>query len=142
DTVMLHPGFGPAAIAAARDRVRTAAEEAGREPDRVQVWACLVVLPDQPEDLAFTKLVRRFTGYMAIPGYGDAIVRANGWDLAVLDRIRAEPLLSADSGPEPFDSEVLRRVTEIYPTEWLAEAGAIGSADACAAKIVQQFEAG
>ena len=48
---------------------------------------------DLPEPVQLRHVVRRMTTYMQIPGYGELIVAANGWDPTVLDRLRNHPLL-------------------------------------------------
>jgi len=81
--------------------VRRAAEEAGRDPAAVRVWAVLATVEESiPEDRRLRKLAGRLATYLQ--GYGDVLVRANGWDPEVLARFRADPFVS--SFPGAFDA--------------------------------------
>ena len=115
DAVLLHSHWTDQAVADCVARVRRGAERADRDPDAVQVWSCLVTAADLPEPVELRHVVRRMTTYMQIPGYGELIVDANGWDHAVLDRLRAHPLLQgrlADA-TEFSDDELRRSATSI-----------------------------
>src|SRR5262249_9917923 len=88
-------------------------------------------------------VVRRMTTYMQIPGYGELIVRANGWEPAVLDRVRAHPVLDGRiADATEFTDDELRALRDIYPAEWLRDSNAVGSAAHRAQRIVDQFAAG
>lgn len=93
------------------------------------------------EELRLRKLVGRLATYLQ--GYGDLLVRVNGWDPAVLARFRADDLVSGYPGA--FDAigttEQLRRVAGLLPEEWLA-ASATGTPERCAARVLSQFDAG
>src|SRR5690606_25464456 len=76
--------------------------------------------------------------------YGEVLVRANGWDLEVLERFRTDPLVQGYPGA--FDAvgtvEQLSYLRdEVLPAEWLA-ASATGSAEQCARRIQDQLDAG
>jgi probable F420-dependent oxidoreductase len=143
DGVLLHSHWTDAAVAACVARVRRGAEQAGRDPAGVQVWSCLVTACDLPESVELRHVVRRMTTYMQIPGYGELIVDANGWDRAVLDRLRTHPLLQAGlADATEFTDDELRRLRDVYPPEWLATSNAVGTPEHCARRILDQFEAG
>ena len=93
------------------------------------------------EERRLRKLVGRLATYLQ--GYGDVLVRANGWDPAVLQRFREDPLVSGYPGA--FDAigtvEDLTAVAALLPPEWLA-AAATGSPAQCAARVQDQFDAG
>lgn len=56
--------------------VRGAAENAGRAPASVRIWAVLATIEDSvPEELRLRRLVGRLATYLE--GYGDVLVRAN-----------------------------------------------------------------
>jgi hypothetical protein len=83
------------------------------------------------------------TTYMQIPGYGELIVRANGWDPAVLQRLRTHPVLDGRlADATEFTDDELRRLRDVYPEAWLRESNAVGSAVHCAQRIADQFRAG
>ena len=88
-------------------------------------------------------VVRRMTTYMQIPGYGELIVDANGWDRAVLDRLRAHPLLQTGlADAMEFSLDELRQLRDVYPEAWLRESNAVGSPAQCAQRILGQFDLG
>jgi probable F420-dependent oxidoreductase len=143
DAVLLHSHWTDRAVAACVARVRQGAEQAGRDPDRVQVWACLVTACELPEPLELRHVVRRMTTYMQIPGYGELIVDANGWDRGVLERLRAHPVLEGRiADATEFTDDELRRLRDVYPAHWIAESNAIGTAARCARRIKDQLDAG
>jgi hypothetical protein len=83
------------------------------------------------------------TTYLQWPGYGELIVAANGWDPAVLRRVREHPLLNdrmADT--TSFTTDELRRLAEVYPEHWLADGAAVGDTEHCACRAARQLDAG
>jgi hypothetical protein len=107
------------------------------------VWSCLVTACDLPEAVELRHVVRRMTTYMQIPGYGELIVDANGWDRGVLDRLRAHPVLEGRfADATEFTLDELRRLRDVYPPEWITASNAIGSAAQCARRLVDQLDAG
>jgi probable F420-dependent oxidoreductase len=143
DGILLHSHWTDRAVAACVARARRGAEQAGRDPAKVQVWSCLVTACDLPEPVELRHVVRRMTTYMQIPGYGELIVDANGWDRAVLERLRAHPVLEGRfADATEFSDDELRRLRDVYPSEWLADSNAVGSPAHCARRIVDQLDAG
>lgn len=143
DAVLLHSHWTDQAVADCVERVRRGAEKAGRDPRAVQVWSCLVTAAELPEPVELRHVVRRITTYMQIPGYGELIVRANGWDPAVLDRVRTHPVLDGRiADATEFSDDELRALRDVYPESWLRDSNAVGSAEHCAQRIADQFAAG
>jgi 5,10-methylenetetrahydromethanopterin reductase len=143
DDLVLHTHWSDEGVARSSGLVRQEAERAGRDPASIRVWAMLVVACDLPEEEVLQRVVRRMTTYMQWPDYGEHICRANGWDLAVLDRLRRHPLLEgrmADTAR--FTTDELRRIRDLYPAAWLEEGAAIGSPEHCARRAAQQLDAG
>lgn len=143
DGVVLHTFFTDDTLARAVRLIRSAAERAGRDPASVRVWSVLAVVPGPTlED----QLLRRVTGRLAtyLQGYGDVLVRANGWDPEVLRRFREDPLVAGFPGA--FDAvataeQLAHLRDELIPGEWLA-ASAVGTPRRCAERIADQFAAG
>jgi alkanesulfonate monooxygenase SsuD/methylene tetrahydromethanopterin reductase-like flavin-dependent oxidoreductase (luciferase family) len=140
--VVLHTYFTDETLARSVAAVRRGAEAAGRDPDRVRVWSVLATVGDHiPEDARLLKTVGRLATYLQ--GYGELLLRVNNWDQAVLDRFRDDELVKGFQGG--FDSKAttaeLEHLAELLPEEWLA-ASATGSPERCAARIVDQFDAG
>ena len=128
DAVLLHSHWTDRGGGGVR-RARAARRRARRpRPGAVQVWSCLVTACDLPEPVELRHVVRRMTTYMQIPGYGELIVDANGWDRAVLDRLRAHPLLQGRfADATEFSDDELRALRDVYPPEWLRDSNAVGS---------------
>ncbi len=143
DAVVLHTFFTDETLARAIATVRSAAEQAGRDPAAVRIWSVLATVSDDlPEELRLRKLVGRLATYLQ--GYGDVLVRANQWDPADLQRFREHPLVNGYPGA--FDAvgtieELTRLQEEALPAAWLA-AAATGTAEQCAARILDQLDAG
>jgi probable F420-dependent oxidoreductase len=142
DAVVLHTFFSDETLVRCVGAVKRAAEEAGRDPASVRVWSCFATVGDHlPEPLRLKKTVGRLATYLQ--GYGDLMVRTNGWDPAALARFRADPFVAGFRGA--FDQTAtpaeLANLAELLPAEWLAPA-ATGSPERCAAKILAQLDLG
>jgi 5,10-methylenetetrahydromethanopterin reductase len=142
DAVVLHTFLTDDTLARSVGVVRRAAEEAGRDPASVRVWAVLATVEDSVgEEARLRKLVGRLATYLI--GYGKVLVKANGWDLADYERFRADPLVQGYPGA--FDAigttEELTHLASVLPDAWLA-AAATGSAEQCARRVVDQLDAG
>nr|WP_279536337.1 TIGR03857 family LLM class F420-dependent oxidoreductase [Nocardioides ochotonae] len=141
DGVVLHTFLTDETLARSVATVRRAAEEAGRDPAAVRVWAVLATVPDPVTD---EQRLRRLVGRLAtyLQGYGEVLVSANGWDPEVLRRFREDPLVSGYAGA--FDAvgtvDELGRLAELLPAEWLP--AAYGSPAQCAARVGDQLDAG
>jgi 5,10-methylenetetrahydromethanopterin reductase len=142
DMVVLHTFFTDETTARAVETVRTAADKAGRDPSAVRIWSCFATVGDHlPHDLRLKKTVGRMATYLQ--GYGDLLVRTNGWDPAVLDRFRADEVVGSVGGAidAVATTDQLEHIGTLIPDEWLAPA-ATGSADDCAAAVRAQFDLG
>ena len=142
DGVVLHTFFTDETLERSVATIRRGAEEAGRDPASVRVWSVLATVGDHltPED-RLRKLVGRMATYMQ--GYGDILVRVNGWDPGVLDRFRIAPVVTSARGAIDATAthEELEQIAELIPESWL-EAAATGSPQACAATVADQFSHG
>lgn len=140
DGVILHTFIGDEGLARCVRRIRSGAEAAGRDPASVRIWAVLATLCDLPEALRLRYLVGRMATYMQV--YGHLLVEINGWDPAVLDRFRQDPLVKSISGAidaKATDAQ-LELIAELIPEEWLP--AAVGSPEQCARRFLDQFDAG
>lgn len=140
DAVVLHTFMSDQAVSESVATVRRAAEEAGRDPAAVRVWACTAVIEDSIDEVVrLRKTVGRLATYLQ--GYGDVLVRVNHWDPAELQRFREHPVVTAQQGA--FDSvgtqESLERLRdEVIPAEWLACA-ITGTGPECAGQVRDQL---
>lgn len=143
DGVVLHTFFSDETLARVVTRIRTAAEQAGRDPASVRIWSVLATVTDDlPTELRLRKLVGRLATYLQ--GYGAALVTANGWDPADLERFRNDPLVQGYPGA--FDAigtteQLTYLRDEVLPAHWLA-ASATGTPESCAQRVLDQFDAG
>jgi 5,10-methylenetetrahydromethanopterin reductase len=140
DGVILHTFVTDEALARCVAAVRAGAEEAGRDPASVKVWSVLATLHEPDHE----RLLRGVTGRMAtyFQAYGDALVTMNGWDPAPLEAFRADPVVQ--SVPGAIDAvatiDQLEHIQTLIPVEWLP--AAVGSADVCAQRVLDQLAAG
>jgi probable F420-dependent oxidoreductase len=141
DEVVLHTYFTDETTARCVQTVKQAAEEAGRDPADVKVWSCLATVGDHlPHDAQLMKTVGRLGTYLQ--GYGDLLVRTNGWDHAVLDRFLADPVVSSVPGLDMVGTpEQLEHAATLIPDEWLTNA-ATGTPEQCVAAIRNQLDLG
>ncbi len=142
DQVILHTFFTEETTARCVTTVKDAAERAGRDPAAVRVWSCFATIGDHlPEEARLMKSVGRLATYLQ--GYGDLLVRTNGWDPSVLERFRADAVVSGFLGG--IDSSAttaqLEHIATLLPEEWLA-ASATGTAEQCASAVRGQLALG
>lgn len=142
DNVILHTFFTDETTARAVRTVKTAAEQAGRDPDSVKVWSCFATIGDHISPaLQLKKTVGRLATYLQ--AYGDLMVTTNKWDPKVLQQFRENEFVR--TFPGAFDAkgttDDLERIAPLLPDEWLAPA-AMGTPEQCAAAIRNQFALG
>jgi 5,10-methylenetetrahydromethanopterin reductase len=142
DGVVLHTFFTDAALEASVAAVRRGAEAAGRDPDAIRIWSVLATIGDHiPYELRLKKTVGRMASYLQ--GYGDLLVRVNGWDPGVLERFRSDDFVQGFRGG--FDARAntaeLEHLATLIPEEWIAPA-ATGTPEQCTATILRQFDLG
>jgi probable F420-dependent oxidoreductase len=142
DQVVLHTFFTDETTVRCVRAVKDAAEQAGRDPDAVKVWSCFATVGDHvPADLQLKKTVGRLGSYLQ--GYGDLLVRTNGWDPAVLARWRADDMVANFQGSidGKATTEQLEYLATLIPDEWLAPM-AKGSPEQCVTAVRNQLALG
>lgn len=141
DEVVLHTYFTDETTERCVQTVKLAAEKAGRNPDDVKVWSCFATVGDHiPADKRLMKTVGRLATYLQ--GYGELLVRTNGWDTAVLEKILADPIVSGVRGLDVVGTtEQLEHVATLIPDEWLAPS-ATGTPSQCVAAVRNQLALG
>ena len=142
DGVILHTFFTDETTAKSVADVRRGGEQAGRDPDAARIWSVFATVGDHiPEDLRLKKTVGRLATYLQ--GYGDVLVRVNGWDPDVLARFRADEFVQNFKGglDAKATTAELEHVATLIPEEWLAPMAA-GSPEQCAQAVLNQFELG
>jgi probable F420-dependent oxidoreductase len=138
DDVVLHTYFTDEVTAHCVEVAKTAAEQAGKE---IRVWSCFATIPDAlPEDVRLKKTVGRLGTYLQ--GYGDLLVRTNGWDPAVLQRFLDDEVVRSVAGLDIVGTpEQLQHAAALIPDEWFA-ASATGTPEQSASAVQGQLELG
>ena len=130
--------------------LRKSAEEAGRNPDDIRVWAIQVTACETSEEDVLNYIIRRMNTYVFFPHMFEALCKFNGWDLGIVDKVRAA-IADADGagssggvGDEHTTRELdaLRRIRDLYPEEWVYQGNAVGSAKDCARATRERLDAG
>jgi probable F420-dependent oxidoreductase len=144
DGAILHPFLTVDAVRASVDKVRAGAEQAGRDPDSVKIYATVVTAPDLTEAQELAVVGGRAVTYYQIPEFGDLLARVNGWDPAGLNALRSHPMLAnlRGSADNLFTKDQLAEVSRSLPQEWLYEGAVIGSAATCATRLREYLAAG
>jgi alkanesulfonate monooxygenase SsuD/methylene tetrahydromethanopterin reductase-like flavin-dependent oxidoreductase (luciferase family) len=143
DGVLLHPFLTDRGISEAADIVRNAAVEAGRARDACKIWATLVVAADQSEEETLAIGPARLLTYVHMADYGELLCKVNGWDPTVLTDVRNHPLFEGGkSADQDFTRYETAEVTSLFPKHWMVDSAALGSAEYCANRINDQFDAG
>ncbi|MBD3649588.1 MAG: TIGR03857 family LLM class F420-dependent oxidoreductase [Pseudomonadales bacterium] len=142
DAVVLHTFFTDETTARCVSAVKSAADQAGRNPDDVRVWSCFAAIGDHlPYPVRLKKTVGRMATYLQ--AYGDLMVRTNNWDPAVLANFRQADIVRNFQGAidQNATTDELEQVAELIPEDWLASA-ATGSVQQCVQAIQGQFDLG
>jgi alkanesulfonate monooxygenase SsuD/methylene tetrahydromethanopterin reductase-like flavin-dependent oxidoreductase (luciferase family) len=108
----------------------------------VKVWSCFATVGDHiPYERRLMKTVGSLVAYLQ--GYGELLVRTNGWDPQVLERFRAAPVVSTFAGGIDVHAttEQLEAIGKLLPDEWLALA-AMGTPDECVDAVLGQLALG
>jgi probable F420-dependent oxidoreductase len=144
DGVMLHPFLSVDAVARSANAVRSAAAAAGRDPSTVRVYATVVVAPDLPANEEAAVVAGRAVTYLQIPGIGDSLVQANGWDQAPLLALRGHPMFVGvrKLADQAFSREQLVEVARVLPEDWLSTTSAVGTAAQVARRLNDFLAAG
>lgn len=138
DGAILHPFLTPEAVGRSVELVREGARKAGKADKDVRVIATVVTAPDRTPHDTDLAIRARGAGYIETKGLGDAIVKANGWDLSELMRYRADPRLVALKGKSAdkfLSRQELIELSQVLPDHWITSASASGTARQCSEKI-------
>ena len=142
DGVHLHTFMGRSALENSVAAVRQGEREAGRKRGEVKVWSVLATVCDAREEDYLKRIVARHATYLQIPGYGEALVKVNGWDEASLARFRRSKAVRAVAGliDSVASTSELAAIEKELPESW--RPAALGDARTCARRWLEEFEAG
>ncbi|MGE0308236.1 MAG: TIGR03857 family LLM class F420-dependent oxidoreductase, partial [Acidimicrobiia bacterium] len=145
DGAILHPFVTPDAVERSAAIIRTAAIDAGRDPEACRIIATVVSAPDCTPEQTELAINARAAGYLQLPGLGDAIAAINGWSPADMARYRAQPKL-VELGERSADKALSRaeliELTRAFPSDWLPSSSAQGSSAQCAQTLRDYLSAG
>jgi probable F420-dependent oxidoreductase len=144
DGALLHPFLTPDAVARSVATVRAAAAGAGKDPGSVRIYATVVTASGLPSEEEAAVVGGRAVTYFQIPGFGEQLAEANGWDTAPLKQLRDHPQVSGVKGAADFKRtrDQLTGAATVLPAEWLDSATAVGTPDECVARFREYFAAG
>ena len=127
DGVLLNAYTPPGYVRYAVEEVRSAARQAGRDPDSVDIACMMVVrLTDDPESM-WPGLKQRIARLLSEPHVGEILLEKGGFDPSVLEPIRA----SDERDAAGFVND--RMVESFY---------LVGSPEQCRQRIAEYREAG
>jgi 5,10-methylenetetrahydromethanopterin reductase len=145
DGAVLHPFLTPEGVAKSTAIVRRAAEEAGRDPASVKIYAEVVVAPDATEAEVLSAVKIRAVTYFTVRDLGGQLVAMNGWDPAPMEQLLADPRFLNIEGQKGTHEELRTRMKEaiaVLPPQWLEQGAAAGSARAVAQRLAEYRSAG
>jgi alkanesulfonate monooxygenase SsuD/methylene tetrahydromethanopterin reductase-like flavin-dependent oxidoreductase (luciferase family) len=142
DGTHLHTFMSDQALSDAVAAVRRGEATAGREAGVVKNWSVLATACDVSEEVYLKYIVARLGTYLQIPGYGDMLVKINGWDSEVLKSFRTHEAVKSIGGliDSVATTQQIAEVAKLIPEEW--RPAAVGNAKECARRWVDQFDAG
>ncbi|MHB8691928.1 MAG: TIGR03857 family LLM class F420-dependent oxidoreductase [Solirubrobacteraceae bacterium] len=141
DGVLLPPVFTPTATATIVERLHAECERIDRDPSTLRICQSVITAPNLDEPETRTLAHARAVTYLDAPGYGEMLVRLNGWDPGPLDRIRNHAQFA---GMQTMVSDLSFHRTELLgparevPDDWMNESCALGSIEDCV-RTLQRF---
>jgi alkanesulfonate monooxygenase SsuD/methylene tetrahydromethanopterin reductase-like flavin-dependent oxidoreductase (luciferase family) len=141
--VLLPPLFTPEATESIVRRLRTECERIDRDPASLRVCQSVITAPDLDELETRALAHARAVTYLDAPGYGETLVRLNGWDPAPLARVRGhEQFVNMQTAVSDlsFQRSQLLGPASLVPDEWMEQSCALGPVAGCA-QTLQRFRA-
>ena len=140
DGAHLHTFMSDQALSEAVAHFRAGEAESHRTGGKL--WSVFATACDVSEERYLKLIVARLATYLQVPGYGEALVNVNGWDMDTLKSFRSAPIVAGMTGA--IDSVAsyaeLAEIEKLIPKEW--RPAAVGDAKACAQRWLDQFNAG
>lgn len=145
DGVLLPCCLTPQAVHDAAARIRRECEAIGRDPASMRICICVITAPDLSDEETRELAHARAVTYLQIPSYSAPLVKANGWDQAVIDQLFAHKQfknLKAPVADLAFHRVELLEPAKLIPDEWMRDSCALGSLDECLKSLARFREAG
>lgn len=143
DGVLLPPVFTPEATESIVTRLRTECERIGRDPAGLRICQSVITAPELDEVETRALAHARAVTYLDAPGYGEMLVRLNGWDPAPLARLRDHEQFSGMPtavSDLSFHRTELLGPASLVPDEWMEESCALGPVARCV-ETLRRFRA-
>ena len=140
DGAHLHTFMSDQALSDAVAAFRRGEAAVGRSSGKL--WSVFATV-HQPSDTDYLKMiVARLATYLQIPGYGEALVTVNGWDMETLNSFRGAAAVKNIGGAidSVADFSQLEAIEKLIPEHW--RPAAVGDAKTCAKRWLDQFKAG
>ena len=134
DGVLLPPVFTPDATESIVARLHTECERLDRDPATLRICQSVITAPDLDEVETRALAHARAVTYLDAPGYGEMLVRLNGWDPAPLSRLRDHELfhdMPTTVSDLSFHRNELLGPASLVPDEWMEQSCALGSISRC-----------
>ena len=141
DGVLLPPVFTPEATETIVGRLRAECERIDRDPASLHVAQSVITDLDETETRALAHA--RAVTYLDAPGYGEMLVQLNGWDPAVLPRLRDHDQfkdMTTEVSDLSFHRTELLGPASLVPDEWMEQACALGPVAKCV-ETLRRFRA-
>ena len=119
----------PEGVKQALEEVRAGAEEAGRDPDELDVFIRLPVAVDEPQDLVSFMGRRMLTGYATVPAYNASLAR-QGFEEEALGIAEA------------WTAGEREKAGELFSEDMFGQLFITGDADTCRSRIEEYRAAG
>ena len=144
DGAILHPFLTTEGVHRCSKIVKDAAAKAGKDPNKIKIYATVVLASDLTSDKEEEIVGGRAVSYLQNQSYADILVDFNGWDQNILRDLWDHPLLKnlKSNADQTFTNKELVEVSRILPREWLLSGGAVGTKEHCASRLVDYLESG
>ena len=144
DGVLMPPTMTPDATAASVQRLHDACERVGRDPATLRIAQCVITAPELDDTETREIAHARSLTYLQAPGYGLSLVRVNGWDEGIIERLANHRQLRGQDhiADAVFHRSELLEPAKLIPDEWMYESCAIGTVDECVAQLQRFRDAG
>lgn len=144
DGVILHPFLTPDGVRRCSKIVKESASKAGKDPDKIKIYATVVLAADLSTDKEEEIVGGRAVSYFQNQSYASILVNFNGWDQNILRNLWDHPLLKnlKSNADQTFTNKELVEVSRILPREWLISGGAVGTREHCASRLEDYLASG
>jgi 5,10-methylenetetrahydromethanopterin reductase len=144
DGVMLVPMMTPNAVRDAVERIHQECERIDRDPSEIRIAIPVITAPDLDDFESRAVAHGRAVTYLQYPGYGETLVRVNGWDPQVLEDVRNHTQFQGltEVADRAFQRHEMMEVAAAVPDSAMDECCALGSVDECVTSLQRFIDAG